>query len=282
MAVINPFRDPDGPVNPLRGSGSSNPFRESSPEVSTRVTYGEIVEPEAGLISFDKLKLLPVTEMTKGFWSSLTHNNIKMFGKAAEALSVATGNDKPEESIGRNVQNWVEGRTDKEDFPMSWEEAKGEGSLGVLGYLTGMTGSAVGSMAAPLALGAAGLAASGPLLAGAAALTVGAVLNIGETYDQLTGEGVDVGTASTAAFAVGVPLGAIDTLALGKVVSKTVGNDIKKKAIKELAKTFGKGYAEGAVTEGLTETAQSAIREATAAALTGDCQAQGEGAVSIA
>ena len=229
-----------------------------------------IEENEVGLLT-------PITEFSKGLWTSLTSGNVQMLGAAAEAISVATGNE-PEESIGRHVQNWIKKKTDEEDFPMSWEEAKGEGPLGVIGYLAGMTGSAVGSMAAPIAAGAVGAAAGSAVLPGpgsvvggvGGAFSAGAMLNIGETYAQLTSEGVDPSTASKVSLAVGTGLGVIDTLALGKVVSKTVGKDIKKRAIREVAEQFGKGYVEGATVEGVTETVQSVIREATAATLTGD------------
>ena len=230
-----------------------------------------IEENEVGLLT-------PITEFSKGLWTSLTSGNVEMLGAAAEAFSVAAGNDKPEESIGRHVRNWIKEKADEEDFPMSWEEAKGEGPLGVIGYLAGMTGSAVGSMAAPIAAGAVGAAAGSAVLPGpgsvvggvGGAFSAGAMLNIGETYAQLTSEGVDPSTASKVSLAVGTGLGVIDTLALGKVVSKTVGKDIKKRAIREVAEQFGKGYVEGATVEGVTETVQSVIREATAATLTGD------------
>ena len=275
MAVINPFREPAGPVNPLMGSGGeSNPFREQpQPHVTAKITYGEQVEDES-----DVGWLSPITEASKGFWSSLTSGNVEMLGAAAEAVSVALGNDKPEQSIGRNVQNWIRERTDQEDFPISWDEAKGEGPLGILSYLTGMTGSAVGSTVAPMAAGLLGAKAGTLALPGpgtavgaiAGAFSTGAMLSIGETYSQLINEGVDPDTASKAALSVGTGIGVIETVGVGKLLGKTVGKEIKKKTIKEIAKRFGKGYVEGATTEGITETAQSAIREATAASLTGD------------
>ena len=262
-----------------RHAESVKPAAIPIPSVSTKVSYGGIAKEDPGLISFEKLQLTPVTEFSKGLWTSLTSGNVQMLGAAAEAFSVATGNDKPEESIGRHVQDWIKEKTNKDDHPMGWEEAKGEGPLGVLGYLAGLTGSAVGSMAAPIMAGAVGGAAGSAVpgigtAVGAftGAFSAGAMLNIGETYTQLVSEGVDTDTAATAALSVGTGLGVIDTLALGKVVSKTVGKDIKKRAIREVAKQFGKGYAEGAAVEGVTETVQSAIRETTAAVLTGDAK----------
>ena len=229
--------------------------------------------------------LTPITEFTKGLWGSLTNGNIEMLGGAAEAFSVAAGNDKPEESIGRNVQNWIRDRTDKDDLTMGWEEAVENGPLGIISFFTGWTGQAVGSMAAPLLAGKIGASAGGvagsvvPGLgtaAGAGAGFVvgmfgtGTLLSIGETYLQLKSEGVDPKTASAAALTIGSGLGVVDSLALGKVVGATVGKEIKRKAVREFVKQFGKGYAKGATSEGLTEMAQSAVREATAATLTGN------------
>ena len=239
------------------------------PHVSTKIKYGEVLEDEEWTN--------PITEFSKGLWSSLTTGNITMLGAAAEAISVAAGNDKPEQSIGRHVQNWIQEGADKDDLPISWEDAKGEGPLGVVGYLAGLTGSAVGSTAAPLAAGVIGGAAGSAVpvvgsIAGtiAGAFSAGTILSIGETYSQLVHEGVDPDTASKAALSVGTGIGVIETLGVGKLLSKTVGKEIKSKTIKEVAKRFGKGYVEGSVTEGVTETAQSAIREATAATLTGE------------
>ena len=239
------------------------------PHVSTKIKYEKVLEDEDWTN--------PITEFSKGLWSSLTTGNITMLGAAAEAISVATGNDKPEQSIGRHVQNWIQERADKDDLPISWEDAKGEGPLGVVGYLAGLTGSAVGSTAAPLAAGVIGGAAGSAVpvvgsIAGtiAGAFSAGTILSIGETYSQLVHEGVDPDTASKAALSVGTGIGVIETLGVGKLLSKTVGKEIKSKTIKEVAKRFGKGYVEGSVTEGVTETAQSAIREATAATLTGE------------
>ena len=270
---INPFRDPPAPINPFIESAAANPFREPpQPRVTTKITYDGVVKDES-----DVGWLSPITEASKGFWSSLTSGNVEMLGAAAEAVSVAAGNDQPEESVGRNVQNWIRERTDKDDFPISWDEAKGEGPLGILSYLTGLTGTAVGSTAAPLAAGVIGGAAGSmvPVVgttagAIAGAFSTGAMLSIGETYSQLINEGVDPDTASKAALSVGTGIGAIETVGVGKLLGKTVGKEIKKRTIKEVAKRFGKGYVEGATTEGVTETIQSAIREGTAAALTGD------------
>ena len=244
---------------------------EPQPHVTTKIKYERAI-----LDDDDNEWTNPISEFGKGLWSSLTSGNVEMLGAAAEAFSVAAGN-KPEQSTGRHVQNWIREGADKDDLPISWEDAKSEGPLGVLGYLAGLTGSAVGSTALPMAAGVVGgVAGSAAPVVGtiagaiAGAFSAGTLLSVGETYAQLMREGVDPDTASKAALTVGTGIGAIETIGVGKLLGKTVGNEIKKKTIREIAKRFGKGYVEGSVTEGVTETAQAAIREATAATLTGD------------
>ena len=282
----NPFRA--APPGSLPAAPAPNPFKphvttkiryegaipddkkedELQPHVSTKINYEKVLEDEEWTN--------PITEFSKGLWSSLTKGNVEMLGAAAEAVAVAAGNN-PDQSIGRHVQNWIREGADKEDLPISWEDAKSEGPLGVVGYLAGLTGSAVGSTALPMAAGVVGgVAGSAAPVVGtiagsiAGAFSAGTLLSVGETYAQLIREGVDPDTASKAALTVGTGIGAIETIGVGKLLGKTVGKEIKKKTIREIAKRFGKGYVEGSITEGVTETAQSAIREATAATLTGE------------
>ena len=223
----------------------------------------------------------PVSEFSKGLWSSLTSGNMQMMGGAAEALSVFAGGD-PTASIGRKLQDRAISMREGQSAPLTWEEATEGGFLsdiaGGANWLAGLTGQAVGSMAAPLVAGAAGAAAGsavapGPgTLAGgiAGAFSTGAMLNIGETYLQLRDEGLDPKVAAKWAIPVGSGIGVIDTVGLGRLVSATAAKEIKKKAIGAFVREAGKGYARGATEEGLTEMAQSAVREATAAILTGN------------
>ena len=206
---------------------------------------------------------------------------MEMMGGAAEALSIKAGRD-PETSFGRKMQTRAAGMRDSQDQPITWEEATEGGFFsdiaGGINYLAGLTGHAVGSMAGPLAAGAAGAAAGSAVAPGpgtvvggiAGAFSAGALLNIGETYLQLRNEGVDTAKAANWAIPVGAGIGAIDTFGLSRVVGATVIKPIKKKAIMAFVREARKGYARGATEEGLTEMAQSAIREGVTATLTGN------------
>ena len=222
----------------------------------------------------------PVSEFSKGLWGSMTSGNMEMMGGAAEALSVRAGRD-PTTSFGRQMQTRAAGMRDRQDQPITWEEATEGGFLsdiaGGINYLSGLTGHAVGSMAVPLATGAIGAAAGsavpvvGTVAGGVAgAFSTGAMLNIGETYLQLRNEGIEPAQAAKWAIPVGAGIGAIDTFGLSRVVGATVVNPIKKKAIMAFVREARKGYARGATEEGLTEMAQSAIREGVTATLTGN------------
>ena len=223
----------------------------------------------------------PFSEFSKGMWGSMTSGNMEMMGGAAEAISVVSGRD-PATSFGRQMQTRAAGMRDRQDQPITWEEATEGGFLsdiaGGINYLSGLTGHAVGSMAGPLAAGAVGAVAGSAVAPGpgtvaggvAGAFSTGAMLNIGETYLQLRNEGVDPKQAAKWALPVGAGIGVIDTIGLGRVVGATALKPIKKKAIAAFVREAGKGYARGATEEGLTEMAQAAIREGVTATLTGN------------
>ena len=69
-------------------------------------------------------------------------------------------------------------------------------------------------------------------------------------------------------------IGALEALGVGKLLSKTALREVKSKAIGAIALEVGKGYARGGLTEGTTEMAQAAVREATAAYFTGNADLQ--------
>ena len=254
------------PVNYMRGAGAS------------RLSTLPIEEEDDG---FGLTR--PFSEFGRGLWSSLTSGNIEMLGGAAEAFSAAGGND-PEQSLGRKAQQWIRSKAEGGQQPLTWDEATGEEGfqfsdlMGALSYAGGLTGQGVGSMAAPLAAGAAGGAAGGAMAgpAGAAvggfgaAFSVGSMLNIGETYLQLRDEGIDPKEAANWALGAGTAIGAVDTVALGRLLGATVLKEVKQKSISAFVKQAAKGYARGATEEGVTEMAQSAVREGLAAALTGN------------
>ena len=227
--------------------------------------------------------LTPMREFKRGLWSSLTTGNVQTLGGAAEAFEVLGGRE-PESGMGRKVQTWIGDPSRQTAAPMQWEDA--DGPLGVVSYLAGLTGSGIGSMAAPIAAGAAGAAvgtaagtvtlpiagtlAGGTVGAVAGAFSVGTMLNVGETYLQLRDEGVDPKQAAQWAMPAGAGIGVIDTLGLSRLLGATVLKEVKQKAVTAFVKEGLKGYARGATEEGITEMAQAALREGLAATLTGN------------
>ena len=155
--------------------------------------------------------------------------------------------------------------------------------IGAFAWGMGQTGAAVGSMLAPVAAGAAGGSAGAALgsavpvvgtVAGgtvgsvAGAWSVGTMLNTGEAYLQFKDEGVDPQTAAEWAWKVGLAVGLVDSVGLTRVMGATALKGIRKKTFSAVGKQFAAGYGRGAAEEGVTEMIQSAMREATAAALT--------------
>ena len=245
---------------------------------------GGLLQP---VLDYGELMLMPFTEfgsgLKKGIWSSLTSGNLSTLGGAAEALEVLRG-EAPEATRGRAVQDRVgewaaehaEGPTQWGDIDFGTDDSNNvietivKAVSGGTGYIGGLMGSGLGSMAAPVAAGAAGAAVGGPVGAVGGALSVGAMLNIGETYRQLRDEGIDPKQAAQWAIPVGTGIGAIDTLGLSRLLGATVAKEVKQNAISAFVKQGAKGFARGASEEGLTEMGQSAIREGLAATLTGD------------
>ena len=290
---LNPFRKPAGPVNPLSGSGASNPFRDQpQPHVTSKITYGDPVKDDDGVGI-----LTPLSELTKGVAHGLTLNNIETLGYAVEALEkekdqsrilgalrgMGVGGPKGAvlgaispysiKPMGSYIQKWAREKREKiddADLPIGWEEAKDAGVLGIISYYSSQLGQGLGSTALPLAAGVAGMAVAGPLGAGAGALGVGALMSLGETYRQLKDEKVPVEKAKRVAIGLAPVLGVLEAVGAGKIISSTVGKEIKKKTITAVVKQIGESGAKGFTSEGITEGAQSAVRETTAAVLTGN------------
>ncbi len=191
-----------------------------------------------------------------------------MYGAAIEAAGVSSGSESMRQA-GERLQRWAAG-LEAGRPPITFEEAEGFGEN--LRALAGLAGSAFGSTVPPLAMGAAGAvggaAVAGPpgaLVGGFIGATVaGAPLNLGEAYQQFKQEGVEPERAAKFAIAIAVPITALDVGGLGRIVSRSLGAPIKKTVLRAI----GRRIAEGSLIEGSTEALQSAIREATAAALT--------------
>ena len=207
-------------------------------------------------------------EFGSAFHHSLIQSNPEMYGAALEAAGVSSASESMRQA-GERLQRWAAG-LEAGRPPITFEEAEGFGEN--LRALAGLTGSAFGSTVPPLVMGAAGAvggaAVAGPpgALAGGfiGAAAAGAPLNLGEAYQQFKQEGVEPERAAKFAIAIAVPITALDAGGLGRIVSRSLGAPIKKTVLR----TIGRRIAEGSLIEGSTEALQSAIREATAAALT--------------
>ena len=223
----------------------------------------------------------PVESFGQGLWAGLGPGNLSMFGGAMEAAGLLSDSDTLS-GMGGVLQGWSKNLESTEP-PVGWEDAKGV--FGVLSYLSGLTGSGIGSTIPPIAGGmaggalgaAAGTSAAGPAggavggAVGAAggAFTIGMALNVGEAYLQFKEEGVDPETAAQWAVATGPVMGVLDTIGLSRVIGKTALQGARKTALRKIAHEASKVLG-GAAEEGVTETAQSAVREVTAAHLTGN------------
>ena len=273
MATPNPFREPSDPISPSREIGASNPFRESEKDIGPLAAF---------------------TELSKGLVGGLTLNNLETLGYAIEALGTEGKKQKRaagpfatlrgprvSENAGVSIQKWVQerrGKQDKDDRPISKEEAKEAGFWGTIAYYSSQLGQGLGSTAVPLAAGAVGAVAGSAVLPGpgtviggfAGAMSAGALMNVGETFRQLKDEGVPIDTAKRWSVAIAPVIGALEATGLSKILGATVAKGIKKKAIAEIVKQIGAAGAKGFAAEGATEAMQSAVREATAAALTGN------------
>ena len=254
----------------------------TSPYLQHLETYG----PVAAAAEEPDDALNPFSEAWKGLTSSMTSGNVRMLGAAYEAGEVLSDSDSGQ---GQRIQEFS--KRLPSDAPIAREEIDGVGDF--LSWLSGLTGQGVGSMAGVgvgagvgAVVGGGVGAAVGSVVPGAGTaaggvvgakiggwlggLSTGIALSVGETFDQLKTEGVDLKVAAKASAAAGPVLGLIDTLAAGRVISNTVGNEVKRGIVRKVAADFGKGYLRGARDEGITEMIQAGARETLAASLTGN------------
>ena len=251
------------PSNPLAsGTDYLSLTRDPSPTPET--------EPESEDEGWN-----PAAEFSRGLYQSLSPANLDTLGSAMEGAS-HLGGGEAFASVGAKLQEWSRGASELTDPPIGWDEVKGV--LDVFPWLAGQTGSALGSMAPTIAAGAlgaaGGTAVGGPagsvIGAAAGALSAGTLLSFGETYAQLKREGIDTSEASKIGAGVAPVIGAIEALGVGKLFGKTILREIKSKAISKIAFGVAKSYGVGAATEGLTEMAQSVVREVTVGYATGN------------
>ena len=260
----------------FRSTQDDQPSTGLSPHIGA---YFESIAAEAPPPNLDEPPqddLDPLGRWLHSGWSSLVSGTGQTLGGAITGGAVLSGGDQSRGRAFRERASDLNTST-----PLSWEEATAGGFVddlkGVATKLGELTASGLGSFAPVLAAGGVGAAAGsvvpgvGTAIGGTAGFLLGGLtLAFGETFNQLEDEGVESGTAAKAALAISPVIGALDAIGAGKVISATVGKQVKQGAIRKIVKNFGKGYLKGARSEGLTETAQSAVREGLAIALTGN------------
>ena len=270
-------------LDALRARKTNATPQPSDPFLERLKKYGPSVRPPSAPPD-DGVNIF--SEAWKGLTSSMTSGNVRMLGAAYEAGEVLADSDAGQ---GQRIQEFA-GRLPS-DAPISREEIDGVGDF--FSWLSGLTGQGVGSMAGVgvgagvgAAVGGGIGAAVGSLAPGAGTvaggmlgakvgawlggISTGMALSVGETFDQLRTEGVDPKVAAKAARVAGPVLGLIDTLGASRVISHTVGKEVKQGIVRKIWTDFRKGYFRGARDEGLTETIQASAREILAAKLTGN------------
>ena len=206
---------------------------------------------------------------------SLFKGNPRMYGKTAEAIGVLTRSGTLED-VGMELSRWAEGLDIGKAPTISLEDVDTQNFMQWLGESMGSgIGSTVLPMIGGMAGGAVGTAVGGPGLGTAVGGLVGAAvaaspLNMGEIYEQLVREKVPKEDAALAALITNIPVTALDAIGIERLMRAVPGSSALKKALGQRISQIVAGGIQGAATEGVTEGAQSAIRETVAASLTGN------------
>ena len=210
-----------------------------------------------------------LAEFTGAFSKSLIESNPEMFGASLEAAGLLSGS-RNVARWGINLQKWAR-RLDAGRAPSVPSLRDIDGIEDAARFVMGGLGSGLGSTVPSLAGGAGGALAGSALGPGgtvvgaaAGALLPAAPLNMGEAYTQFKEEKIPAKRAAQAAAAITPALAALDMMGLFKAVGGALTRDAKTSVLRHIAQRVRRGFA----AEGLTEGAQSALREAVAAALT--------------
>ena len=231
--------------------------------------------PIAELQRFDDAPPAPAGDTERGYFEefsgsflhTLGPQNIQLFGSGVQHLGQVI-QSKPLHDAGKSIKDW--GKTVKMGEPATMPPVKDIDTA--LRWAAGGLGQGLGSIAIPIAGGGAG-AAAGFAMGGPKGATVGGFggaftadyfVLVGEAADQFRQEGVDKVTAAKAAAAIGVPMAALDTAGVMKVLRGPL-----RKPKQALLSYIGKRIVHGASIESVTEMLQGVIREYTAADLTG-------------
>lgn len=213
------------------------------------------------------------SQLVKGFKGALLDQNPELLGNAMEAVGVLSDVQKMKDVAGV-VKDWGKQGSYKRQAAVgsvsdirtdTWSNMISDAGS----YAAYSLGSGVGSMVPNVAVGlGVGTATANPVVgfvAGAAGPSY--IQNLGDVYGSLrddpniqkrvaSGDVTQKQVAGWAA-AAAVPMAALDSVSLGKVLNIAGGKAIKDRLVKRIAK----GIIEGTLTEGTTEALQQVISE---------------------
>ncbi|WP_244661671.1 hypothetical protein [Mesorhizobium huakuii] len=213
------------------------------------------------------------SQIVKGFKGALLDQNPELLGNAMEAVGVLSDVQKMKDVAGV-VKDWGKQGSYKRQAAVgsvsdirtdTWSNMISDAGS----YAAYSLGSGVGSMVPNVAVGlGVGTATANPVVgfvAGAAGPSY--IQNLGDVYGSLrddpniqkrvaSGDVTQKQVAGWAA-AAAVPMAALDSVSLGKVLNIAGGKAIKDRLVKRIAK----GIIEGSLTEGTTEALQQVISE---------------------
>ena len=201
------------------------------------------------------------------FLHSLGPQNIKMLGAGLRSAGTVAQNETLH-GIGYRIEKWGEDL----DIGRAPAMAPVEDLETALRWVSGGLGQGLGSIGAPIVTGSAGALVGAPLgpkgmVAGGVtgAFSANHLLLAGEATEQFEREGVDPLIAHQTAHAIAPFMATLDTIGLAKVLRGPA-----RKLRQSFVSYVGRRVAQGATVESITEMAQGAIRQITAAQLTGN------------
>ncbi len=200
-----------------------------------------------------------VSALLRGATDQITSGNFDMLGGAVEAIGRVKGSDWAQR-VGKDIQEWAE--SNRSEAPMTRDQVNDLRSF--MEYGGYGVGSAMGTIA-PM-IGSALI----PYVGGPAAVTLGTAMSMGEAYKQLVGEGVDPDLAAKTALPLGAAMGVLDRVGVGRIIGSSLKRKIQERAIESITKQMARSGLESLRDEAVTEAAQSALLESTAAVLTGN------------
>lgn len=258
----------------------TNPLRRASEEIrglsaatpsSERSTLPPLWERQRTTLSLDAPPTDTDPSILREGWDAFLHSlgpqNIKLLGAGLRSAGTVAQNEALH-GIGYRIEKWGEDLDIGRAPPM----APVEDLETALRWVSGGLGQGLGSIGAPIVTGGAGALAGAPLgpkgvVAGGitGAFSANHLLLAGEATEQFEREGVEPLTAHQTAHAIAPFMATLDTIGLAKVLRGPA-----RKLRQSFLSYVGRRVAQGATVESITEMAQGAIRQITAAQLTGN------------